>query len=137
MLRENQESPILTYFLQYSRMIPAFSSVSSLLTTTYVCESAANLQDTQNKLANRLTKGKDFHVIGDVCILCFENTEKAFMGKSTNGVTGVPSGFLDLDQMTSGFHGGVLIIMTARPSVGKTAFALNVAQNVGGRERRM
>lgn len=90
----------------------------------------ASLQDTQNKLADRSTKGKDFHVIGDVCIQCFENTEKAFMGKSTNGVTGVPSG------LTSGFQDGDLIIVAARPSVGKTAFALNVAQNVGVREKK-
>jgi replicative DNA helicase len=96
----------------------------------------ASLQDTQNKLSDRTLKGKDFHVIGDVCIQCFENTEKAFLGKSTTGVTGTPSGFLDLDKMTSGFQGGDLIILAARPSVGKTAFALNVAQNVGVREKK-
>lgn len=96
----------------------------------------ASLQDTQNKLSDRTLKGKDFHVIGDVCIQCFENTEKAFLGKSTTGVTGIPSGFLDLDKMTSGFQGGDLIILAARPSVGKTAFALNVAQNVGVREKK-
>ena len=45
-------------------------------------------------------------------------------------VTGIPTGFRDLDRMTAGFQRNDLIIVAARPSVGKTAFALNVAQNV-------
>lgn len=48
-------------------------------------------------------------------------------------VTGIPSGYPDLDKMTSGFQRSDLIILAARPSVGKTAFALNVAQNVAAR----
>ncbi|MEY3969029.1 MAG: replicative helicase [Pseudomonadota bacterium] len=45
-------------------------------------------------------------------------------------VTGVPSGFVDLDQKTAGMHGGDLIIVAGRPSMGKTSFALNVAEHV-------
>ncbi len=45
-------------------------------------------------------------------------------------VTGVPTGFLDLDQKTSGLQPGDLIIVAGRPSMGKTAFALNIAENV-------
>ncbi|NJD24435.1 MAG: replicative DNA helicase [Betaproteobacteria bacterium] len=45
-------------------------------------------------------------------------------------ITGVPTGFLDLDQKTSGFQPGDLIIVAGRPSMGKTAFALNIAENV-------
>ena len=48
-----------------------------------------------------------------------------------NMVTGLPSGFSELDKMTTGFHDDELIIVAARPGVGKTAFALNVAQFVG------
>ena len=48
-----------------------------------------------------------------------------------NMVTGLPSGFSELDKMTTGFHDDELIILAARPGVGKTAFALNVAQFVG------
>src|SRR5699024_10737076 len=48
-----------------------------------------------------------------------------------NMVTGLPSGFSELDKMTTGFHDDELIILAARPGVGKTAFALNVAQYVG------
>jgi replicative DNA helicase len=46
-------------------------------------------------------------------------------------VTGVPSGFKDLDDLTTGFQKGDLIIVGGRPSMGKTAFALNIAQYVG------
>ena len=49
--------------------------------------------------------------------------------EDTGEMTGIPSGYKDLDQMTSGFQEEELIIIGARPSVGKTAFALNVANN--------
>lgn len=45
-------------------------------------------------------------------------------------ITGIPTGFSELDRMTAGFQRNDLIIVAARPSVGKTAFALNIAQNV-------
>ncbi len=48
-----------------------------------------------------------------------------------NMVTGLPTGFAELDKMTTGFHDDELIIVAARPGVGKTSFALNIAQNVG------
>jgi len=56
-----------------------------------------------------------------------------FLSKQKGSITGIPSGFQDLDRMTSGFQKSDLIIVAARPSVGKTAFALNIAQNVGVR----
>jgi replicative DNA helicase len=46
-------------------------------------------------------------------------------------VTGVPSGFVDIDELTSGFQPSDLVIIAARPSMGKTAFVLNVAQHLG------
>lgn len=48
-----------------------------------------------------------------------------------NMVTGLPTGFSELDKMTTGFHDDELIIIAARPGVGKTSFAMNVAQFVG------
>ncbi|WP_048601608.1 replicative DNA helicase [Rubeoparvulum massiliense] len=48
-------------------------------------------------------------------------------------LTGIPTGYTDLDRMTAGFQKSDLIIIAARPSVGKTAFALNIAQNVAAR----
>ena len=50
--------------------------------------------------------------------------------KGLTGTTGVPSGFIDLDTLTSGFQDGEMVIIAARPSVGKTAFALDMAKNI-------
>ncbi len=52
------------------------------------------------------------------------------MSKNPNDITGVASGFYDLDRQTSGFQAGDLIILAARPSMGKTALAVNIAEHV-------
>ncbi len=59
----------------------------------------------------------------------FEMIEHLYDKKET--ITGVPSGFRDLDDLTTGFQKGDLIIVGGRPSMGKTAFVLNIAQHVG------
>ncbi|MCU6791925.1 replicative DNA helicase [Paenibacillus sp. WQ 127069] len=74
-----------------------------------------------------------FIAIRDVLMEVFDKVEYLYNNKG--GTTGVKSGFQDLDKMTSGFQRSDLIIVAARPSVGKTAFALNIAQNVGVREK--
>lgn len=51
------------------------------------------------------------------------------MSQNSSSITGVPTGFHDLDEMTAGFQKGELIIVAARPSMGKTAFTLNIAQH--------
>lgn len=53
--------------------------------------------------------------------------------QSRSSVTGIPTGFVDLDDMTRGFQPGNLILLAARPSQGKSALAINIAQHVGGR----
>nr|WP_216369197.1 MULTISPECIES: replicative DNA helicase [unclassified Brevibacillus] len=72
-----------------------------------------------------------FVPIRDVLLETYERIE--FLSQRRGDVTGIPSGYPDLDKMTSGFQRSDLIILAARPSVGKTAFALNVAQNVAAR----
>ena len=52
------------------------------------------------------------------------------MSQNPSDVTGVPTGFYDLDRMTSGLQGGDLVILAARPSMGKTALAINIAEHV-------
>ncbi len=52
------------------------------------------------------------------------------MADNPNDVTGVPTGFYDLDRMTAGFQAGDLIVLAARPSMGKTALAINIAEHV-------
>jgi len=52
------------------------------------------------------------------------------MADNPNDITGVPTGFVDLDRMTSGLQAGDLVVLAARPSMGKTAFAINIAEHV-------
>ena len=52
------------------------------------------------------------------------------MADNPNDVTGVPTGFYDLDRMTAGFQAGDMIVLAARPSMGKTALAINIAEHV-------
>ena len=52
------------------------------------------------------------------------------MADNPNDITGVPTGFIDLDRMTAGLQAGDLVILAARPSMGKTAFAINIAEHV-------
>ena len=70
----------------------------------------------------------DFKHVKDVLVQTYDNIEK--LQSQKGDVTGIPTGFRDLDHITAGFQRNDLIIVAARPSVGKTAFALNVAQSV-------
>ncbi|KOO45937.1 replicative DNA helicase [Priestia koreensis] len=69
-----------------------------------------------------------FQNIKDVLVQTYDNIEQLHNRKGD--ITGIPTGFTELDRMTAGFQRNDLIIVAARPSVGKTAFALNIAQNV-------
>ncbi|AMQ04507.1 MULTISPECIES: replicative DNA helicase [Sporosarcina] len=79
------------------------------------------------EVSNRKNAG-DFRHIKDVLVETYDSIELLHTQKGD--VTGIPTGFRDLDKITAGFQRNDLIIVAARPSVGKTAFALNVAQNV-------
>lgn len=63
--------------------------------------------------------------------LLFEAKQEIEAAQKAGGITsGVPSGFRDLDSVTTGFHKGTLIILAARPAMGKTALALSMARNM-------
>jgi replicative DNA helicase len=69
-----------------------------------------------------------FQNIKDILVKTYDNIEMLHNRKGE--ITGIPTGFIELDRMTAGFQRSDFIIVAARPSVGKTAFALNIAQNV-------
>ncbi|WP_408955330.1 replicative DNA helicase [Natroniella sp. ANB-PHB2] len=75
---------------------------------------------------------QSFSGIKDILMDTFDNLEQLY--KHKNDVTGVPTGFRDLDKMTSGFQKADLVIIAARPSMGKTALALNIAQHAAVKE---
>jgi replicative DNA helicase len=79
------------------------------------------------EVAQRKNTGA-FQNIKDVLVQTYDNIE--LLHNRKGDITGIPTGFAELDRMTAGFQRNDLIIVAARPSVGKTAFALNIAQNV-------
>lgn len=89
------------------------------------------MADGVENLTDQATPKEDFRTARDIAFEFFANLEEASNARNNGKITGIPSGYDDLDKMTSGFQRSDLIIVAARPSVGKTAFALNVAQNVG------
>lgn len=83
---------------------------------------------------NEHSNRSGFRKISDVLKVNYENLE--LRSQQISDVTGLPTGFRDLDRITTGLHPDQLIILAARPAVGKTAFVLNIAQNVGTKQNR-
>jgi replicative DNA helicase len=79
-------------------------------------------------ISEKMIKGSFVHV-KDVLKDTIELVDKLYNRKEF--ITGIPSGFTDLDMLTTGFHPGDLIVVGARPGMGKTAFCLNIAAYVG------
>lgn len=73
---------------------------------------------------------KGFQEIQPLLTQVVERIDELYHRDSTTDVTGVPTGFIDLDRMTSGMQAGDLIIVAGRPSMGKTAFSLNIGEHV-------
>jgi len=73
---------------------------------------------------------QNFQEIGKLLATVVDRIETLYNRDNPSDVTGVPTGFVDLDRMTSGFQPGDLIIIAGRPSMGKTSLALNIGENV-------
>lgn len=88
------------------------------------------LDNAEKKILNvvKTKKGTEFRSIQDVLLKTQSDLET--LSKQKNEITGIPTGFYDLDKVTSGLHPNELIIIAARPAMGKTAFALNLATNI-------
>ncbi len=94
------------------------------------------LDEAEQKIFNIGEEGsrmrQGFQSMGNLVIELLDRVEE--MSKNPNDITGVPTGFVDLDRMTSGMQAGDLIVLAARPSMGKTALAINIAENVALKE---
>ena len=88
------------------------------------------LENAETKILNvvKTRKGSEFKSIQDVLNRTVEQINRIVDNKGE--VTGLSTGFTDLDKLTTGFHPHELIIIAARPAMGKTAFALNLATNI-------
>lgn len=131
--------PTAANIMYYSKIVEEKALLRRLIrTATDIVTSGFATEDEVEDVLNEAEKnilevsGKKnsgaFKSIKDVLIDVYDNIEQLHHHKAD--VTGIPTGYRDLDQITSGFQRNDLIIIAARPSVGKTAFALNIAQNV-------
>ncbi len=94
------------------------------------------LNDTEKKVFQLVQRKNtdDFTPIRQVVMNAMDKIEAA--SKTKGYVTGIPTGFLDLDYRTAGMHPSNLILIAARPAMGKTAFVLNIAQHVAFRQNK-
>lgn len=100
-------------------------------------EEVSSILDTAEKrilsVSNRKL-GQDFTPIKNIIFDAFNKIEVLYATRG--GITGISTGFKDLDRLTSGLQPSDLILIAARPSMGKTAFVLNIAQHIGIREKK-
>ena len=127
----------------YIKIVEDKATLRKLIdSSTKIIESCYNNQDDVEKVIDvaeqkifdlaEKKSSSDFEPLSDILERGFEQIETLFNNKGE--VTGVGSGFKDLDDLTSGFQKGDMILIAARPSMGKTTFALNIAEHAALRE---
>ena len=111
------------------KLIEASNEISN---ASYTSDGPVNeiLDEAESKIFNVVQKRKtsEFRNIQDVVFKAQSDLEK--LSENKNEITGLSTGFYEFDRLTSGLHEHELIILAARPGMGKTAFALNIATNV-------
>lgn len=128
----------------YAEIVKQKSILRRIIKTNEEIASRCYLQkDTLDDILNMTEKkifgimqnqgGGDFVPVKQVVINVLENIEKA--SKTKGNVTGVPTGFKDLDYQTSGMQPSDLVLIAARPSMGKTAFVLNLAEHMAFKKK--
>ncbi len=107
-------------------------TATNIATSGYNKDESVNetLDDAERKILSlsKNRKTSEFRTIQEVLIKAQDNLDK--LASSHGDVTGLPTGWYDFDKLTSGLHENELIIIAARPAMGKTAFALNLATHV-------
>ena len=105
---------------------------TGIVSEAYMGDSTINetLDDAERKILNVVKNRKtgEFKPIQEALTQAQTNLEK--LSESGGEITGIPSGFYDLDKVTTGFHENEFIILAARPGMGKTAIVLNIVVNV-------
>jgi replicative DNA helicase len=139
-----QNVPTAANIRHYANIVRERSILRQLAATaTDIAESAFNplgrsakmvLDEAEAKVLHIAEQGsrgsRNFQEIGKLLATVVERIETLYNRDDPSDVTGVPTGFTDLDRMTSGFQPGELIVVAGRPSMGKTALALNFGENV-------
>ncbi len=106
------------------------NTATDIITSAYNDENVTGMLDYAERNILNVVKARqtsEFVPIHEVLRRARERVEE--LAKNKSDITGIRTGFYDLDKATAGLHGGELIILAARPGMGKTAFALNIATN--------
>jgi len=139
-----QNVPTAANIRHYANIVRERSILRQLASTaTEIAESAFNplgrnaktvLDEAEAKILHIAEQGsrgaQNFQIIGKLLANVVERIETLYNRDDPSDVTGVPTGFADLDRMTSGFQPGDLVVIAGRPSMGKTALALNIGESV-------
>lgn len=133
-------TPIASNVVYYAKIVQQKSTLRKLISTAQNIASRSYteqddveglVEDAERQIMdvseNRNQAG--FKQIIDVLNQAMAQIDQLY--QNDQAITGLPTGFRDLDKITTGLHEDEMIILAARPAVGKTAFALNIAQNVG------
>lgn len=114
------------------------SSCTEIVTSSYDSPDNVDefLDQSEQKIfeVGRRGKSQGFSPLKEVLVQAFERIERLY--DDQKGVTGISTGFLDLDEISSGLQESDLVIVAARPSMGKTTLALNVAHHIAVREKK-
>ena len=111
-------------------------TANEIINLGYDPKEVENIMDSAEKKIFDIMQSKNqkgYSPIKDVLVDTFSQLEMLYNQKQH--ITGVPTGFADLDYKTAGLHGSDLILLAARPAMGKTAFALNIATNAAVRAK--
>ena len=124
-----EEKALLRQLIQTSTKIAALGYEGSEEVSQIVDQAEKMILEVSNRRI-----GGDFTPIKSIVLDAFGKIEQLY--ESRGGITGLATGFKDLDRLTSGLQKSDLILVAARPSMGKTAITLNIASNVAIREKK-
>ena len=135
--------PTTAHLASYIKIVQEKSTLRKLIkASTSIIEESYNKQGEVENVLDSAEKrifdiaekrtASDFEPLNQVLERGFIEIERLFNNKGE--ITGVGSGFIDLDAKTSGFQKGDMVLIAARPSMGKTTFALNIAEHAALRE---
>jgi len=143
-----QSTPESSHAIHYAKIVKEKSILRQLIST---CNKIRESAFTQNSSAEEILESAEqaiFQIshfsmteeavaLRDILMETFALLDRRLGEKDRfGGLIGIPTGYIDLDRMTGGFQAGEFIVLGARPSVGKTTLAMNIAEHVAVRERK-
>ena len=141
----SQVTPTASGVAHYAKIVKDKSTLRELIqAATKIVKEGYSQEGSVEEIVEAAEKGilnvsekrnsTGFQAISDILNSTMEHIDR--LSQQNEEITGLPTGYPELDKMTAGLQPEELIILAARPAVGKTAFALNIAQNIGTRTDR-